>query len=227
MSEIAFLVEDSWVCYGLPEENGTWLNTTTMTRDCSYRFLRMNGIVVIIFSILIFPANFIAIYKFYQRKISKMFFILTTCLCIGNLAMGVNGIFVGILNLNDRHPGGYWGCAYAYVSYLVITSTTLITQGILSYERKRAIMSTTFLTANYRVYLFLIGALFYSIAFGFIYYIKPLGIVHHTHVRYDKNSTQTYGVCTTNDFAFIGLGEVIYSVIIMGFPLTIIIYNYW
>ena len=223
----AFLVDETWVCYGLTEENGTWLNTSTMTRDCSFRFYRMNGIVVIIFSILIFPANFMAIYKFYQSKISRTFFILTTYLCIGNVAMGINGIYTGIFNLTDRHPGGYWGCVYSCLSYLVFISTTLLTQVILSYERKRAITSTTFLTANYRIYLFLLIALLYSIILGCIYYIKPMGIVNFTRVRYDKNSTETFDVCTSNDFAFSGLGDLIYSLVIIAFPLVIIIYNYW
>ena len=80
---------------------------------------------------------------------------------------------------------------------------------------------------DYLFLMFLLIALLYSIILGCIYYIKPMGIVNFTQAKYDKNSTDTYGVCTTNDFAFSGLGELIYSLVIIAFPLVIIVYNYW
>ena len=229
MSKIAYQVSENWACYGPEDSNGTWLNETLKT-DCMFQFWKSEGITSLIFSILIIPANCFAIHQFYKRKINKIFFILTASLCIGNMLMAINGFVNGLINVSDpiRNWFGYYGCAFCFTSAIGIRSCTMMIHAIISYERRKAIASTTFLTTfNYRVYSFLGLSVVYGVVVAYMYFIKPFGALAYVEARYEKSSNDTIWVCANQDFGFLGLAEITWGIVVIGIQLSIIIYNYW
>ena len=231
MMEIAYQVNENWVCYG-PEENknGTWLNETLKTK-CMFQFWKDERFSILFLSILIIPANCFAIREFYKRKINKIFFILTASLCICNFFMSLNGIVNGLSNISDtiRHWLGYYGCAFCFTTGLAIQTCTMMIHATISYERRKAITSTTLLTTtfNYRVYSFLGLSVVYGVVVAYMYFIKPFGALAFVEARYDSNSNDTIWVCANQDFGFLGLNEITWGVFTNVIPMTIISINYW
>ena len=227
---VGYLVQNGdWICHGPEEENGTkWLNETLKT-DCSFRYYRPKGIVITLLSLCIIPANCYAIYKFYLRNVNKMFFVLTTSLCICNFFMSINGLYIGLVNIffnRNTTSIGYAGCVFCFTSTMITSSSTMIIQAIISFERRKVITSTTFITVNSRVYIFLSLMVVYTISVAFIFFL-PVGTLSYIEARIDRNSTETIWVCTTKDVVFTGFVETIWSTLVFGIPLAIIFYNYW
>ena len=224
---VGYLVEDGyWVCHGPEEENGTWLNET-LKENCSFQYWKANGIVFIILSLCIIPANCYAIYKFYLRNVNKMFFILTTSLCICNFSMSAHGLYTGVVNI--LHMQGYTisysGCGFYLMGSTATTICTMVIQAIISYERRKAITSTTFLRVNYWTYIFLALTVAYSITVTVVFFI-PAGVMSYEQARVDRNTSEMTWVCTGTNIVFTGFIEAFWGVLVFVIPLAFIIYNY-
>ena len=181
---------------------------------------------MIFFSILIFPANIWAIYKFYQQKLNKMFFILVTALCINNFAMVLLGLLDGTAKFTNNHPFGYAGCIMSLSGGPCIGSFTMIVQAILSYERRKVATTTTIFTFHFRVYVMLFLGAIYSVVFWTIVNTS-FGGASYLKVKAARNSTETFFLCSTGDFGFPGSFETTFTLIGFGIPSVVIVYNYW
>ena len=184
------------------------------------------GLVYIALGCLIFPANVLAIYRFYKQKMSKTFFILASSLCINNFLMGFLGLLMGIAKYSPKHPLEFTGCCLIAGGIGAITTCTLFVQALISYERRRAIVATNFVQKNVKFFELL--ALAFILPFGFwSIYMALLGGAAVFDVRLHPNTTETILMCNPADVPFIGGNEVIFT--IQGFiiPTVIIVYNYW
>ena len=61
------------------------------------------GVVLLILSSLIIPANALAIYQFYRMKINRTFFTLVTALCFCNFGMAIVGFENGVAKFTTNH----------------------------------------------------------------------------------------------------------------------------
>ena len=178
-----------------------------------------------ILAIAIIPSNVLAIYKFYQKKLNKTFFILVTVLCICNFAMSILAILTALARYMDRHPLGIIGCYITSVGLCIITSITMFTQAIISYERRKVLTKVAINTFHYRVYIMLAVSVVFSIVTWCLFYI---GNVTYQTVRLNEtSSSEVIEVCNAPKLVFLGFIEIVFSVVSFSLPAVIIIFNYW
>ena len=184
------------------------------------------GFLYIFLGCLIFPANILAIYRFYQQQMNKAFFILASALCVNNFLMGFIGLLLGFAKFSKHHPLGFTGCVFLIGGIGAVTTCTMFIHALISYERRRAITATNFITTRTIIYIYL--ALAFILPFGFwAIYETILGAAAIFYVKTKPNSNDLILICNPQDVPFIGGNEVIFT--IQGFiiPTAIIVYNYW
>lgn len=184
------------------------------------------AILMYVISFLIIPGNMLAIYRFYKQKLNKMFFLLASSLCINNFGMSFLGFLMAAAKASDTHPFQQAGCVLVLTLIGGIATFTMAVQAFISYERRRAVTSTTFLTFSYRIYIFLALALIYPFTYWAVFF-EVFGGADYVTVRTNPNTTETIGVCSTDDVAFYGSNEVTFAIQGYLIPCVFIIYNYW
>lgn len=186
----------------------------------------VEAVIHISLAILKIPTNIWAIYKFYKKKLNKIFFILVTSLCTCNLAMSIPAMLNGFAKYLDRHPLGIFGCSISMFGGCAITTITMMVQVLISYERGKVVTSVSFLTFHYRVYFMLVLSIIYATVFWIVYFAQFNGFTYLT-VFVQPNSTKTLEVCCTSDMAYFGVAEVIFASVAFIIPTAFILYNYW
>ena len=175
---------------------------------------------MIILCSLIFPANILAIYKFYRQNINRIFFTLITSLCLINMIYGCIGFVNAVAKLTDQHPFGWYGC----FGCIILNITTAI-QTLISYERRKVITNVQIATFSSRVYIMLTISIVVLTGFWLLMY-STLVTIHFVPIRLDSNSTNTLNVCIAKSQVFPGIIELVFSFTGLIIPGTIIIYNY-
>ena len=180
---------------------------------------------MIILCCLIFPANILAIYRYYRQNINKIFFTLITSLCVINMIYGCIGFVNAVAKLTDQHPFGWFGCGISYCIGCTILNITMAIEALISYERRKVITNVQIATFSTRVYVMLSVSIASLIGFWLIMYSK-LVTLHFIPIRFDKNSTATVDVCIAKSHVFPGFLELVFSFTELIIPGAIIIYNY-
>ena len=186
----------------------------------------IEAIVYFVICSCIFPANLVTIYKFYHKDINKIFFTLITSFCVTNMVFGCFGFFDAFAKISNSHPLGWFGCAISYCGGCIILNITMAIQALISYERRKVITSVSMATFKSRVFIllplsvvaiFIFWAIMYSLA----------STMRLIPVRLDPNTTNTIDVCITESHVFPGFLELVFAVVELVIPGSIIIYNYW
>ena len=179
----------------------------------------IEGMILIILSSGIIPANLLAIYQFYKKRLNKMFFLLTTCLCFCNFGMSVVGFVDGLAKFSDDHPLGIVDCGISLILGCSTSTITMFIQALISFERRKVATSIEILTFHNRVYVLLIlsflgGFASWTIIFG------VLGGMELTELRTDPKSMTTVAY-------YPGLIEVVFALFTFTIPAMCIVTNYW
>ena len=154
-----------------------------------------------------------------------MFFVLASSLCINNFLMGLLAFIMGVAKFSPNHPFGLGGCVIIVGGIGAVTTCTLFIQALISYERRRAILATTFIKVNTRIYIFL--ALSFILPFMFwSIFETAFGASEILNVRLDRNTNETILICNPADVPFIGGNEVIFTLQGFVIPTIFIVYNY-
>ena len=125
----------------------------------------------------------------------------------------------------DQHPFGHAGCYITIAGICIVSTATMSVQALISYERRKVITKVSIHTFHYRVYILLALAVVFAFVFWVVYfYIDSL---YFYQVRYDKNSTATYGVCDASAMRMVGKNEIIFTMVAFLIPTAFIIFNYW
>ena len=186
----------------------------------------VEGAIMLTISILIVPANVLAIYRFWRQKLNKLFLTLAISLCVNNFLMAALGIMFGIAKFADNHPLGHIGCVFTLMPLGGIAMFTMYVQVLISYERRRVVLCDSFFKIKTRMYV-LLGL---AGAYSFIYWticMTVLGAADLFTARIDKNSTETITICNPADIFFLGSNEVLFSIQAFIIPVGLIIFNYW
>ena len=186
---------------------------------------KVEAAILIILAILMLPTNILAIYRFYKKKLNKIFFILVTSLCVCNLIFFIPSIINGLSKITQSHPLGLYGCFISTIGGCGITTTIMMIQVLISYERVKVITSVSIYTFQKRVYIFLSLVFLYGFGFWTFYFIFYGGLTY-LPVRIDANSTQTVGVCCTTQLGFFGTPEIVYTFVAFLIPTALILFNY-
>ena len=182
------------------------------------------GIVCIVLCCLIFPANLLAIYKFYQKGINRIFFTLITAFCFTNMSFATVGFVNGVATFRD-HPFGLVGCGISYCGGSICLNITMAIQTLISYERRKVITSVTIATFSSRVYILLSISIVGLIGFWILMY-SVLVDLKYVPIHLEPNSTKTANVCIAPSRIFPGFLELVFAVCQLVIPGTIIIRNY-
>ena len=182
------------------------------------------GIVCIALCCLIFPANLLAIYKFYQKGINRIFFTLITAFCITNMSYASVGFVNGVATFRD-HPFELVGCGISYCGGSICLNITMAIQTLISYERRKVITSVTIATFSSRVYILLSLLIAGLIGFWILMY-SVLVDLKYVPIHLEPNSTKVANVCIAPSRIFPGFLELVFAVCQLVIPGTIIIRNY-
>ena len=184
----------------------------------------LEEIVLIVLALMIIPANVSAINKFKKKRLNKTFFTLIVALCCCNFCMCFIGIVTGLSRYMDQHPFGQAGCYITIAGLAIVTTATVFIQALISYERRQVITKVSVHTFHYRVYILLALIIAFSVVF-WVFYFHFDGLSFY-QVRYDKNSTATYGVCDATAMRMVGKNEIIFTMIGFFIPTAFILFNY-
>ena len=175
---------------------------------------------------LIIPANIIAIYRFSKLQLNRVFFSLLVSLCFNNFAMSFGGLLLGLVKFSKNQPLEFAGCVMMLLSFSGATTVTMLIQALISYERRRAILSTSTVTFSKRIYfsiaiVVLFPIIFWAISFSFF------GSAQIIQVKPKFNSTDSFSICYPGNVLFLGMNEMLFATTGFLIPAIIIIANYW
>ena len=183
------------------------------------------GIVCIVLCCLVFPANILAIYKFYQKGINRVFFTLITAFCITNMSYAATGFVNGVATFGD-HPFGLVGCGISFCGGNMSLNITMAIQALISYERRKVITSVTIAKFSSRVYILLSASIIGLIGFWILMYSVIVDL-KYVPIHLTPNSTAIAYVCIAPSRIFPGFLELVFAICQLVIPGAIIIRNYW
>ena len=184
------------------------------------------GIICIALCCLVFPANLLTIYKFYQKGINRVFFTLITAFCITNMSYAATGFVNGVATFGD-HPFGLVGCGISFCGGNMSLNITMAIQALISYERRKVITSVTLAKFSSRVYILLSVSIIGLVGFWILMYTVLVDI-DYISMQLEPNSTAAIAnVCISPSCIFPGFLELVFSICQLVIPGAIIIRNYW
>ena len=199
-------------------------------RDDSQFYLSIiEGVILNVLSLLIVPANVVALYNFFKKRLTPDLKLLVTMLCIYNFAMAIVGVVNGISRFSLDFPLGYWGCGILFIIGGNINTCTAYTMTWLSIERRKAICSLNFVkskqTVSNQIKIVALTIIFYFITWSALsfYVIQQF----HYHSYEMPNGVQSH-VCVIkpNFKGMVAIGAALFSVTTFFIPLTIALFNF-
>ena len=178
----------------------------------------------IVLCCLIFPANILAIYKFYRKGINRIFFTLITAFCLTNMSYATIGFVNQVATFRD-HPFGLIGCGISYCGGSICLNITMAIQALISYERRKVITSVAIAKFSSRVYILLSASIIGLVGFWIVMY-TVLVDSKHIPMHLKPNSTEITNVCILVNRVFPGFLELIFTIFQLVIPGGIIIRNY-
>ena len=184
------------------------------------------GIVGLVLCCCIFPANLLAIYKFYKKGINRIFFTLITAFCITNLAYACVGIVDSIATYSKQHPLGIVGCGISYCGGSLCLNLIMAIQALISYERRKVITKVSISNISSKLYILLSVSIVTLTGFWIMMYTTAVTL-HFIPIYVEPNSTETIYVCIAKSHIFPGFLEIVFAFVQLVIPGVIIIRNYW
>ena len=207
-------------------------------RDDSQFYLSViEGVILIALSLLIVPANVVALHNFNAKRLNPDFKLLLTMLCIYNFAMAIVGVINGISRFTLVFPMGYIGCSIFLIIGGTVNTCTAYTMTWLSIERRRAICTAAEKVkrilekpakrkmATWNTILTVVLTTFLSIALWSIvaFYFEQCQL--HS---YEMPSGITAQICVTKPYlmANFDAGGSIFSLVTFFIPLVMATFNF-
>ena len=184
------------------------------------------AILFFVLCISIFPANSLAIYKFYRNGINRIFFTLITAFCITNMIYALVGFVNAVAKYSEYHPFGLIGCGISFCGSCLCYNVTMAVQALISYERRKVITSVSIATFSTRVYILLSASILFLTGFWILIYTVTVTL-HFIPLHLAPNSTEIAHVCVAESHIFPGFLELVFAISELVVPGAIIIRNYW
>ena len=194
----------------------------------------IEGVILIILSLSIIPANICALRNFSQRQLTPDFQLLLNMLCFYNFSMAFVGIVIGASRFTTDFPLGFFGCVLFKVGAGTINTCTAYTLTWLSIERRRVICTTinsskTFLprrkTASLLTIMVVVLTVLLSLSLWcFVLFKFNLHQIH----PYDRGDGGVGHVCVTKPYLMgnVGIGGLLFSMVTFLAPLVIALFNF-
>ena len=198
-----------------------------LRNEDQYHLSFMEGVTLVVLSLLIVPANVVALQNFKEKRLNPDFKLLVTMLCIYNFFMAIIGVINGISRFSNTFPLGHWGCGFYIVISSTVNTCTAYTLTWLSIERRKATCVTNLKNSQTSSCHIKIVALMISLYFifwtGLSFFIPGF----HLHPHEMENGIETQ-ICVikSNYHGMVGIGTVMFSFITFFVPLLISIFNF-
>ena len=198
-------------------------------RDDSQFYLSIiEGVILISLSLLIVPANVVALYNFFKKRLTPDLKLLVTMLCIYNFAMAIVGVINGISRFTLDFPLGFWGCGIFLIVGGNVNTCTAYTMTWLSIERRKAICSLNpvkpkKISRQIKIVVFTVIFFFVTWSSLCIYAIQQFQL----HLYELPNGVQSHVCVIKSDIkGLVSIGAGLFSLVTFFIPLVIAIYNF-